>query len=43
MSSTSLNMPVLSVEKAITTLSESYCKVVEKDLPMKILPSVITR
>ena len=41
MSSTSLNMPVLSVEKAITTLSESYCKVVEKDLPMKILPSVM--
>lgn len=41
MSSTNLNMPVLSVEKAISTLSEAYCKVVEKDLSMKILPSVM--
>ena len=37
----STNMPVLSVEKTIRTLSKSYCSVIEKGLSPKILPSVM--
>jgi len=38
---TSTNMPVLSVEKTIRTLSGSYCSVIGKGLSPKILPSVM--
>ena len=37
----STNMPVLSVEKTIRTLSRSYCTVIGKGLSPKILPSVM--
>ncbi len=37
----STNMPVLSVEKTIRTLSRSYCSVIGKGLSPKILPSVM--
>ena len=37
----STNMPVLSVEKTILTLSRSYCAVIGKGLSPKILPSVM--
>ncbi len=35
------NMPVLSVEQTIKTLSRSYCSVVKKGASPKILPSVM--
>ena len=35
------NMPVLSVDKIIRTLSRSYCSVISKGLSPKILPSVM--
>lgn len=41
MSETSTNMPILSVEKTINTLSSSYCEVVKKGLSPKVLPSVM--
>lgn len=34
-------MPMLSVEKTIETLSESYCSVINKGISPKILPSVM--
>ena len=37
----STNMPVLSVEKTIRTLSRSYTSVIGKGLSPKILPSVM--
>ena len=37
----STNMPVLSVEKTIRTLSRSYCTVIGKGLSPKVLPSVM--
>ncbi len=41
MSTQNTNMPVLSVEKTIETLSKSYCSVVKKGESPKILPSVM--
>ena len=39
--STSVNMPILSVESTIKTLSASYCEVIKKDISPKVLPSVM--
>ena len=39
--STSVNMPILSVENTIKTLSTSYCEVIKKDISPKVLPSVM--
>ena len=39
--STSVNMPILSVESTIKTLSTSYCEVIKKDISPKVLPSVM--
>lgn len=41
MSDVRTNMPTLSVERTITTLTKSYCAVIEKGLSPKILPSVM--
>lgn len=41
MSEVRTNMPTLSVERTITTLTKSYCAVIEKGLSPKILPSVM--
>ncbi len=41
MSNQSTNMPLLSVEQTIKTLSRSYCSVVKKGESPKILPSVM--
>ena len=35
------NIPSLSIGKIVDTLSESYCAVIEKGLPLKTLPSVM--
>ena len=40
-STVSLNMPVLSVEKATNTLTETYVPVIAKGLSPKVLPSVM--
>ncbi len=36
-----LNMPILSVEKAVETLGQAYCSVIGKGLSPKVLPSVM--
>ena len=41
MSETRTNMPSLSVERTITTLTRAYTSVIEKGLSPKILPSVM--
>ena len=35
------NVPSLSIGKIVDTLAESYCAVIEKGLPLKMLPSVM--
>lgn len=41
MSETRLNMPILSVEKTIKSLSDIYCEIVKKGISPKVLPSVM--
>ena len=41
MSETRVNMPILSVEKTISHLSNIYCEIVKKGISPKILPSVM--
>ena len=40
-STVSLNMPVLSVEKATDILTDTYIPVIEKGISPKVLPSVM--
>ena len=40
-STVSLNMPVLSVEKATDILTDTYIPVIEKGVSPKVLPSVM--
>ena len=40
-STVSLNMPVLSVEKATDILTDTYISVIEKGISPKVLPSVM--
>ena len=35
------NMPILTVEKTVNTLTEAYCSVIKKGMSPKVLPSVM--
>ncbi len=35
------NVPVLSIGKVVEKLSDAYCTVIQKHLPVKVIPSVM--
>ena len=35
------NMPILTVEKTVDTLTDAYCSVIKKGMSPKVLPSVM--